>query len=107
LRELASSGSWLGMPLVGLDTIDSPFMRPLLEKYAQLGWPRWRFGVRDPEVFLAGHGWDASCVVAGAPEVSYGRWRYGYLPRTEPDRAVPRLYLAQATAGARAPGESR
>lgn len=102
IRRIACAGSWIGMLLVGIDTIDSPFMKPFLEKRAELGWPPWRFGVRDPEAFLAEHGWTAECEVAGAPEVSYGRWRYGYIPRTNPDRGVPRVYLAQATMSARA-----
>jgi methyltransferase (TIGR00027 family) len=97
LRQTACAGSWVGMLLVGIDTIDSVFMKPFFDKRAELGWPAWRFGVRDPEAFLAEHGWEGACDVAGAPEVSYGRWRYGYIPRTNPDRGVPRVYLAQAT----------
>ena len=96
LGEIACAGSWLGANFVGLDTIESPFMKPLLEKLAELGYPGWKFGVREPERFLAERGWSAECVVLGAPEASYGRWRYGYLPRTVPDRAIPRHYLAVA-----------
>jgi methyltransferase (TIGR00027 family) len=107
LRQIACAGSWVGLLLVGIDTIDSPFMKPFLEKRAELGWPPWRFGVRDPEAFLSEHGWDAKCDVAGAPEVSYGRWRYGYIPRTYPDRAIPRVYLAQATMSGRADERAR
>jgi methyltransferase (TIGR00027 family) len=100
LRRIACAGSWIGVPLVGADTIDSPFMKPFLEKCAALGWPAWKFGVRDPEAFLAEHGWDAECDVLGSPDSSYGRWRYGYIPRTNPDRAIPRIYLAQGTMSA-------
>jgi methyltransferase (TIGR00027 family) len=96
LGEVAWAGSWLGADFAGLDTITSPFMKPFLEKLTALGYPEWKFGVRDPERFLAQHGWSAECVVLGAPEASYGRWRYGYLPRTVPDRAIPRHYLAVA-----------
>jgi hypothetical protein len=95
LRRIACAGSWIGVPLVGADTIDSPFMKPFLDKCAALGWPPWKFGVRDPEAFLAEHGWDAECDVLGSPGSSYGRWRYGYIPRTNPDRGIPRIYLAQ------------
>lgn len=100
LEQIACAGSWIGVPLFGADTIDSPFMKPLLDKLAAFGWPSWKFGVRNPEAFLAEHGWDAKCDVAGAPEASYGRWRYGYIPRTNPDRGAPRLYLAQGTRSA-------
>ena len=96
LGEIACEGSWLGVDFFGVDTIESPFMQPLQEKLATLGFPRWRFGVRHPETFLAEHGWRAQCTVLGAPDASYGRWRYGYTPRTVPDRAIPRNYLAVA-----------
>jgi methyltransferase (TIGR00027 family) len=96
LGELARAGSWLGADLAGLDTITSVFMKPLFEKLTAFGYPEWKFGVRDPESFLAERGWDAQCAVLGSPEASYGRWRYGYLPRTVPDRAIPRHYLAVA-----------
>ena len=97
LDDLACSGSWLGADLAGLDTIHSVFMKPLLDKLAALGYPEWKFGVRDPEAFLAERGWQAACAVLGDPAAaSYGRWRYGYIPRTVPDRAIPRHYLAVA-----------
>ena len=96
LGKIACEGSWLGVDFFGVDTIESPFMQPLQEKLAALGFPRWRFGVRHPETFLAEHGWRAQCTVLGAPDASYGRWRYGYTPRTVPDRAIPRNYLAVA-----------
>jgi len=96
LREIACAGSWLGVDFFSLDTIESPFMQPFFEKLAALGYPACRFGVRHPETFLAEHGWDAECVALGAPEASYGRWRYGYTPRTVPDRGIPRNYLAVA-----------
>ena len=96
LRELACEGSWLGADFLSVDTIESPFMQPLIEKLVALGSPPWRFGVRHPETFLAQHGWFAECTVLGAPDASYGRWRYGYTPRTDPDRGIPRNYLAVA-----------
>jgi methyltransferase (TIGR00027 family) len=102
LRQIACAGSWIGVPLFGADTIDSPFMKPLLDKHATLGWPPWKFGVRDPEAFLAEHGWNAECDVLGSPGSSYGRWRYGYVPRTKPDRGIPRIYLAQGNMRSRA-----
>jgi methyltransferase (TIGR00027 family) len=96
LREIACAGSWLGVDFFSLDTLESPFMQPLRQKLAALGYPEWRFGVRHPETFLAEQGWEAECVVLGGPEASYGRWRYGYTPRTVPDRGIPRNYLAVA-----------
>jgi hypothetical protein len=96
LRELACEGSWPGADFFSVDTIESPFMQPFIEKLVALGSPQWRFGVRHPETFLAEHGWRAECTVLGAPDASYRRWRYGYTPRTDPDRGIPRNYLAVA-----------
>jgi methyltransferase (TIGR00027 family) len=96
LREIACAGSWLGVDFFSRDTIESPFMQPLFKKFVALGYPPPRFGVQEPEAFLAERGWDAQCVVLGGPEASYGRWRYGYTPRTTPDRGIPRNYLAVA-----------
>ena len=96
LGEIACEGSWLGVDFFSVDTLESPFMQPLQEKLVAFGFPPWRFGVRDPEAFLAEHGWRAQCTVLGAPDASYGRWRYGYTPRTIPDRGIPRNYLAVA-----------
>jgi methyltransferase (TIGR00027 family) len=104
LGKIACEGSWLGVDFFSVDTLESPFMQPLQEKLVALGFPPWRFGVRDPEAFLAEHGWSAQCTVLGAPDASYGRWRYGYTPRTVPDRGIPRNYLAVARRAAR--GES-
>ncbi|RPI64176.1 MAG: SAM-dependent methyltransferase, partial [Lysobacterales bacterium] len=96
LREIACAGSWLGVDFFSADTIESPFMQPFFAKLAALGYPACRFGVRHPETFLAEQGWHAECVVLGGPEASYGRWRYGYTPRSTPDRGIPRNYLAVA-----------
>jgi methyltransferase (TIGR00027 family) len=96
LSEIACAESWLGVDFFSVDTIESPFMQPFQEKLGALGYPAWRFGVRHPEAFLAEHGWRAECTVLGAPDASYGRWRYGYTPRTVPDRGIPRNYLAVA-----------
>jgi methyltransferase (TIGR00027 family) len=96
IGELACEGSWLGVDFFSADTLESPFVQPLMEKLTAVGYPRWRFGVRHPETFLAERGWRAECTVLGAPDASYGRWRYGYTPRTDPDRGIPRNYLAVA-----------
>ena len=45
---------------------------------------------------------DSTAAAAADPQrwslrhASYGRWRYGYTPRTVPDRGIPRNYLAVA-----------
>jgi methyltransferase (TIGR00027 family) len=91
LSALASEGSWLGLALVSQETLHSTFMAPHLRKLEAVGLPPWVFGVDDPESWLAHYGWNASSVVAGAPEANFGRWPYAYIPRETP--AIPRGFL--------------
>ena len=93
LRRLACRGSWIGLDVTSVDTLASPLMRPFLNKLKHLGCAPWQFGSNDPEAFLAAHGWDANAVVFGAPEASYGRWPYPYVPRGTP--AMARAFLTQ------------
>jgi methyltransferase (TIGR00027 family) len=91
LSALASERSWLGLALVSHETLHSNFMKPLLRKFEGVGLPPWTFGVDDPETWLAQYGWTGGSVVAGAPEASFGRWPYGYVPRGTP--AIPRGFF--------------
>jgi methyltransferase (TIGR00027 family) len=91
ISALASEGSWIGFGAVTNDTLRSSFMQPFLGKLEAAGLPPWTFGVDDPEAWLAPYGWNASSAVAGAPDVSYGRWPYAYVPRRTP--AIPRGFL--------------
>jgi methyltransferase (TIGR00027 family) len=93
VTTLSSPGSWIGLALTTEQTRCSPFMTPYLCKLEELGFPPWRFGVDDPESWLATYGWDAVSVVAGAPEANYGRWPYAYIPRGTP--AIPRAFFTQ------------
>jgi methyltransferase (TIGR00027 family) len=91
LSALAAEGSWIGLAVVTEPTLCSTFMQPFLRKIEAAGLPPWRFAVDEPEAWLAGYGWQASCVVAGSPEASYGRWPYAYIPRER--SGVPRGFL--------------
>jgi methyltransferase (TIGR00027 family) len=91
LSALASEGSWIGLALISDATFRADFMQPFLRKLATAGLPSLKFGIDDPEAWLAGYGWHASSVVAGKPDASYGRWPYGYIPRKTP--AVPRGFF--------------
>jgi methyltransferase (TIGR00027 family) len=93
VTTVSSPDSWIGLALTTEQTRCSPFMTPYLHKMEALGFPPWRFGVDDPESWLATYGWDAVSVVAGAPEANYGRWPYAYIPRGTP--AIPRAFFAQ------------
>ena len=91
VTALASDGSWIGVSLVSDATLRSEFIRPFLQNLEAVGLPPWRFGADEPEAWLAPYGWDATSVVAGAPEASYGRWPYAYTPRERP--GIPRAFL--------------
>ena len=91
LTSLARAGSWIGLAIVTSQTVRSDFMQPFLRKLEAAGLPPWIFGVDDPEAWLAEYGWDARSVVAGAPDASYGRWPYVYIPRGTP--AIPRGFF--------------
>jgi methyltransferase (TIGR00027 family) len=91
ITRLAAEGSWIGLSLVTDATLRSEFMRPFLQKLEFVGLPPWRFGIDEPEQWLARYGWRSSSVVLGAPEASYGRWPYAYIPREQP--GIPRAFL--------------
>lgn len=106
LVEAMRQTSWPGNGALGPDpyltteeTRRSPFMTPYLHKMEEHGFPPWRFGVDDPEAWLATHGWSAASVVVGAPEANYERWPYFYIPRGTP--AIPRTFFTQAWLGSR------
>jgi methyltransferase (TIGR00027 family) len=91
---ISAKGSWLGFALPTEQTVRSVFMTPFLQRLEALGLPAWRFGVDDPDAWLASCGWAATSVVAGAPEASYERWPYAYVPRETP--SIPRVFFTQA-----------
>jgi len=93
VTTISSSGSWIGLDLTTEETRCSTFMTPYLRKMEEIGFPPWKFGVDNPESWLATYGWDATSVVAGAPEANYGRWPYAYIPRGTP--AIPRAFFTQ------------
>jgi methyltransferase (TIGR00027 family) len=94
VTAISTKGSWLGFALPTERTIHSVFMTPFLQRLEALGLPAWRFGADDPDAWLASCGWAATSVVAGAPEASYDRWPYAYVPRETPQ--IPRVFFTQA-----------
>lgn len=94
LRTIAAPGSWLGVDAMNRDVFTSPFMAGYLKKLTELGCP-WKFGVDDPEAFLASCGWSARYVLPGEPDANFGRWMMPVMPRTM--QSVPRTFLLRAT----------
>ena len=97
LRGISAPGSWLGMDAMNPEVLTSPFMATYLKKLTELGCP-WKFGLADPEAFLASKGWQSSVVFPGEPEANYGRWIMPVVPRTIP--GMPRTFLIRATRAA-------
>ena len=94
LRGISAPGSWLGVDAMNPEVLTSPFMATYLKRLTELGCP-WKFGVADPEGFLAAKGWQASVVIPGEPEANYGRWVMPAVPRAIP--GLPRTFLIRAT----------
>ncbi len=94
LRGVSAPGSWLGVDAMNPEVLTSPFMATYLKKLTELGAP-WKFGVSEPEAYLASKGWQASAVVPGEPEANYGRWIMPVVPRAI--QGMPRTFLIRAT----------
>lgn len=94
LRALATEGSWIGADIMSADMLTSAYTTNYLKELEKRGFP-WKFGVNDPEEFLAKYGWRGTAVLPGEPEANYGRWPFPVIPRTVP--GLPRIYLVQAT----------
>jgi methyltransferase (TIGR00027 family) len=90
LQGVAAAGSWIGLDAMSPDVLTSAFMTTYVKKLEALGCP-WRFGMADPEAFMASHGWQATYVLPGEPEAHYGRWVLPVYPRTVP--GIPRTFL--------------
>jgi methyltransferase (TIGR00027 family) len=96
LLGIAAPGSWLGVDAINNEVLTSPFMATYLKKLADLGSP-WKFGIADPDAFMADKGWQATVVLPGEPEANYGRWAMPVVPRTIP--GLPRTFLIRAIRG--------
>ena len=94
IREVAAPGSWLGMDAVNQEVLTSPFMANYVDKLRELGCP-WKFGLSDPESYLAGHGWTVSCALPGEHDAHFGRWALPTFPRSIP--GIPRTFLVKGT----------
>ncbi len=94
IRQVAAPGSWLGLDAVNPEVLTSPFMASYVDKLRELGCP-WKFGMSDPEAYLAGHGWTATYALPGEPDAHFGRWVMPTFPRAMP--GIPRTFLVQAT----------
>jgi methyltransferase (TIGR00027 family) len=90
---LAREESWIGLDVMSREMLTLPFMAAYLKKLADRGCP-WKFGISDPETFLAQYGWRGKIVTPGEPEASYGRWPYPVVPRSV--SGIPRSYLVDA-----------
>ena len=97
ITAISAKGSWIGFALPTEETLHSAFLTPFLRRLETFGLPSWQFGLDDPDVWLASHGWTATSVVFGAPEASYNRCPYAYVPRETP--AIPRVFFTQAWHG--------
>ena len=96
LSPIAATGSWIGLDAANLEVFTSPFMSTYLKKLEELGCP-WKFGMPDPERYMAQRGWQCTYVLPGEPEANYGRWVMPVIPRTMP--GLPRTFLIRGLRG--------
>ena len=96
ISELASDGSWIGLDAVNREMIESPYTAGYMQRLRDFGAP-WHFGMPQPEVFFARHGWQATVVSPGEPDANYGRWTLPTLPRSVP--GIPRSFYVTAIKG--------
>ena len=94
LAPVAAKGSWLGVDTMSREVFTTAFMATYLKRLEDLGCP-WKFGMPEPEGFMAAHGWQSNYVLPGEPDANYGRWMMPVIPRTMP--GLPRTYLIRAT----------
>ena len=94
IREVAAPGSWLGMDAVNPEVLTSLFMANYVDKLREMGCP-WKFGMSDPESYLAGHGWTVRYALPGEHDAHYGRWAMPVFPRSMP--SIPRTFLVKGT----------
>ena len=94
MASIAANGSWLGVDTMSREVFTTPFMATYLKRLEDLGCP-WKFGMPEPEGFMAGRGWQSTYVMPGEPEANFGRWMMPVIPRTMP--GLPRTYLIRAT----------
>jgi methyltransferase (TIGR00027 family)/uncharacterized protein (TIGR02246 family) len=93
IGEVAAHGSWIALDAVNQEVLTSPYMSRYMNALREAGSP-WRFGIDDPEGFLAKLGWAATVVQPGDPDASYGRWQFPTAPRTIP--GMPRTFFVTA-----------
>lgn len=93
ITELSAPGSHLLVDFVGRSLLDSPTMRPMLDRLAERGMA-WRYGTEEPERLLARRHWRPTLTRMGTVGTELGRWPFPDAPRGTP--GVPQGYLVHA-----------
>ncbi|NLU75249.1 SAM-dependent methyltransferase [Streptomyces sp. HNM0575] len=83
VTSLSAGGSVLFIDFVGQSLLDSPVMRPLIERFAEHGAP-WRYGTDRPEDLLTPRGWQPDTALISTVGTRMGRWPYPDVPRDTP-----------------------
>ncbi|WP_433758304.1 class I SAM-dependent methyltransferase [Nocardia sp. CA-135398] len=94
LSSHSATGSHLLIDFVGTSLLESPAMRPMLDRLAERGMT-WLYGTEQPEAQLENRGWRATVTRIGTVGTSMNRWPFPDAPRGTP--GVPQGYLVHAT----------
>jgi methyltransferase (TIGR00027 family) len=84
ITGLSAPGSLLLTDFVGQSLLDSPQLRPMLERFAAHDMT-WRFGTDQPEDLLEPRGWQAEIVLISEVGNELNRWPFPSVPRGTPD----------------------
>jgi methyltransferase (TIGR00027 family) len=91
ITRLSAADSHLLVDFVGQSLLDSEPMKPMLDRFAEMG-SGWQFGTDEPEELLAG--WACEVSMFDTVGNSYGRWGYPEVPRGTP--GIGHGYLVHA-----------
>lgn len=93
VTALSAPGSRLHMDIVGRSFLESPAMRPMLDRMVKLQAP-WQFGTDRPEDLLTTRGWRPEVTLMSTVGTQFGRWPHPNLPRDTP--GAPHGFLVRA-----------
>jgi methyltransferase (TIGR00027 family) len=83
ITGLSAPGSLLLTDFVGQSLLDSPQLRPMLDKFATHDMT-WRYGTDRPEDLLHPRGWQAEVLLISDVGTGLNRWPFPSVPRDTP-----------------------
>jgi methyltransferase (TIGR00027 family) len=95
IARLTTQNSWIGLDLLNLATLTSPWTQERVARLAQRGMP-WQFAIDDPRAWLASLRWDAQVTMPEEVGMRLGRWPYPTRPATTEALNLPNAFFVTA-----------